>query len=277
MADEAPLTVVKSEPLPTLSVVDDQPAAPQPSGAMQQFWARHPNAAQLTKGALNSLPTAGAITGGVIATPETLGAGTVVGSALGAGAGRGARDLLAEALGLEDKTSPLSKGARIALDTAITAATPAVAGTAKRLLTDPRTTLADLLDVFAHPQSTVDKVVDYLRATAPSAQAVPSISEGFTLPQAKPVKLPDGTWGMASVNAGETIAPGTTVNVNTSSGKTFTAAMPQPFDPQADIRAAQVYINGGMSPSQAAIKAAGGSAARAAKIMSYFMNASGVK
>src|SRR5438045_642552 len=70
--------------------------------APSETWAtRHPLAADITRSTLNALPAAGAIGGGLLATPETAGAGTAVGMGLGAAAGRGARDLIAEQLGLQ--------------------------------------------------------------------------------------------------------------------------------------------------------------------------------
>ena len=266
MADDTPLTVVKSEPLPTLTVTDDQPSAP-PS-AMQTFWTQHPNAAQLARGTLNTLPMVGGIAGAAVATPETLGAGTIVGGALGTGAGQGARDLLVEALGLDSPTTPLSKGSRIALATAISAALPAAVGTAKRVLTDPKGTLADLLETFSHPQKTTDAIVSYLRSS--STASVPPVSEGFTLPQAVPYKMADGTWGVKSA-VGNELTPGQTVNVWTNSGKQFVTTVPKPIDPHADIRAAQMLTSSGLSPYQAAMKASEGNPARFSKIMSAFM------
>lgn len=86
----------------------------------------HPNIAAAVKGTLETLPAAGAILGGVVATPESAGLATIPGVALGAGIGRGLRDLLAEGLGVDRPTTPTEKGARIALDTAETAAAQAI-------------------------------------------------------------------------------------------------------------------------------------------------------
>lgn len=80
----------------------------------------------LAKGALDTLPAAGAIIGGALSTPETLGAGTIPGIALGAGVGRGARDLIGHATGLDEPTSPLSKAARIGGETVLAGGTAAV-------------------------------------------------------------------------------------------------------------------------------------------------------
>lgn len=260
MADEQALTVVKSEPLPTLTVVDPQPT----------WWQQHPKTLQLARGTLDTLPAVGAMVGGAVATPETLGAGTVAGAALGAGVGRGARDLIAEHLGIDDPTTPLSKGARIALDTAITAAAPAVAGVAKRVLTAPSATLADFIETFAHPKDTADKVVEYLRATPP----IPRPMGGPTL-AAEPMKMPDGSWGYRSLVSGEPLAEGESAQIITRKGKTFPATMPAPVDIAADIRQAKVLLESGLSPSQAAVRASEGNPARFTKIMSAFMLGAG--
>lgn len=88
------------------------------------FATRNPRTAAVIGSAANALPAAGAIIGGVVASPETLGAGSLAGAALGAGAGRGARDLITEGLGIEPVSSPMQKAGTIALDTAVTAAVP---------------------------------------------------------------------------------------------------------------------------------------------------------
>lgn len=95
--------------------------------------------------ALNALPGAGAIVGGVLATPETLGAGSIAGAAVGAGIGRGLRDLITEGLGLERPSSPASKAGRIALDTSETAAAAAI--------------LPGLWEAIKTPGKTVSEVV----------------------------------------------------------------------------------------------------------------------
>ncbi len=94
-------------------------------------WAAHPNLASVARGALGTLPALGAIAGGVMAAPGlstglpglALEAGAV---GLGAGAGRGARDLIAEGIGLDKPTSPASKALRIGVDTALAGGTQAV-------------------------------------------------------------------------------------------------------------------------------------------------------
>lgn len=78
---------------------------------------------QLAKAALNTLPGIGGIVGGVLSTPETLGAGTVPGVALGVGAGQGLRDLIGHFTGLDDPTTPLEKAGHIAKETAVAGAT----------------------------------------------------------------------------------------------------------------------------------------------------------
>jgi len=258
------LKAMNEKPLTVPSTFDE---------GVQAWWQQHPKTRQLAKGTLDTLPAMGAMVGGVLATPETLGGGTVAGAALGAGAGRGARDLIAEHLGIESPTSPLSKGSRIALDTAITAAVPAVANTAKRLLTDPKTTFADLIETVFHPQGTADKVVDYLRT---SARPISTAAAPWSAPNsAEPFKLADGSWGYRSIASGEPLAPGTVANVVTKAGKTFAATVPAPIDPAADIRAAKMLVESGFSPSAAAMKASEGNAARFSKIMSAFMSGGG--
>lgn len=79
----------------------------------------------IAKAGLDALPGIGGIVGGALSTPETLGAGTVPGVALGVGAGRGLRDLIGHATGLDAPSSPLAKAGRIGVDTAGAALTQA--------------------------------------------------------------------------------------------------------------------------------------------------------
>jgi len=90
----------------------------------------HPYIKQGVKTGLDTLPGLGAIGGGLLATPETFGGGTVIGGALGAGAGRGLRDISTQLLGLED-TTPMQKAANIGVDTAIAGLTPGVVNAIK--------------------------------------------------------------------------------------------------------------------------------------------------
>lgn len=81
---------------------------------------------RLAKGALDSLPGIGGVVGGVISTPETGGVGTIPGIALGAGVGRGVRDLIGHYSGLDEPTTAMQKAGHIVGDTAMTAGTAAI-------------------------------------------------------------------------------------------------------------------------------------------------------
>lgn len=153
MADDQALTVVKSEPLPSLSIVKSEPPP-------ARTWAD--TGRDVATGALNALPMVGGIVGGALSTPETLGTGTAAGVALGIGAGRGARDLIAESTGLEDKTTPESKAGRIAIDTALSyvwqSALPGLVEAAKT----PGQTAGELYETFK------DHLPVFLKRLAPS-------------------------------------------------------------------------------------------------------------
>lgn len=69
---------------------------------------------------VNSLPAAGAIVGGVLATPETAGVGTLPAAALGAGAGTALRNTIAAGLGLEKPSSMAGQAGQIAMSAAET-------------------------------------------------------------------------------------------------------------------------------------------------------------
>lgn len=261
--------IVKTAALKTANDTPLQSPSTYDEG-LRDWWKQNPKTLQIVRGTLATLPAVGSMVGGAAATPETLGAGTVAGAALGAGVGRGARDLIAEHLGIDDPTTPLSKASRIALDTAITAAVPAIAGTAKRFLMQPKATFADLIETVFHPQGTADKVVDYLRTSTPSA-TLPK-TPPWSLPNAaEPMRLADGSWGYKSMATGEPLAEGAVANVTTKSGKTFSTTVPAAIDHAADVRQAKVLVESGLSPSQAAMKASEGNPSRFTKIMAAFM------
>ncbi len=112
--------------------------------AAKPWTERYPKTGQLVKGALDTLPAVGGIVGGALSTPETLGVGTIPGVALGVGAGRGARDLAAEALGVDYPSSPTAKAARIAADTAVAGVTQAVMPGVAHAVKEPIATLREL-------------------------------------------------------------------------------------------------------------------------------------
>jgi len=102
-----------------------------PFGGVGNLWKEHPIAANIGRSVTGTFPAIGAIAG----SP----AGGLPGSALGAGVGRGAQDLINEALGLQH-TTPLGKATNIGMDTGLTAVTPGLVTAAMT----PRETLRDL-------------------------------------------------------------------------------------------------------------------------------------
>lgn len=102
----------------------------------------------IAKGTLDALPGLGAIAGGALSTPETLGAGTIPGMALGAGVGRGARDLIGHVTGLDKPTTPLEKAAHIGVDTAETAATAALMPGVETAVRSPMQTMREGAEQF---------------------------------------------------------------------------------------------------------------------------------
>lgn len=117
---------VGMDPKKAANIVRQRTGAKEPSG-----WDAHPNVKSFVRGALDTLPAVGAATGGILAAPSLATGlpGLVTEAAavgLGAGAGRGARDLIAEKIGLEPTTTPTEKALRIGGETAIGAGTQAV-------------------------------------------------------------------------------------------------------------------------------------------------------
>jgi hypothetical protein len=252
-----------------------------PRTGLQQYWDKHPNMRRAARGTLDTLPVAGALVGGspgaisFMAAPLSGGtsvpvsaAVTAGGAALGAGAGRGLRDLIAEHLGIEDPTSPMSKGARIALDTAITGATPFVASKLKDILAKPTSSLVDFLNIYLHPlnaareaTSTMGEMIEAAHPTLPRVAS--------ELPQAEWREIPGHGWTMVDQASKAPLAEGTVANVGKASGEMSVQtarAMTPPLD--ADIRAAKLFMSSGLSASQAATKAANGNMARYVEIMS---------
>lgn len=110
-----------------------------------ETWQQHPTMKQFLQSATQSMPGIGAIAGGLASTPETLGTGTIFGTALGAGAGRGAQDLLEQALGLQD-TTPLEKTKNIGMDTLLTATVPGVIEAVKAPIQSARLAAKSLIN-----------------------------------------------------------------------------------------------------------------------------------
>lgn len=178
----------KGESDDTIHEVLSQYKAAHTAPTPQTFWDQHPTVAHIARSALDALPGAGAIVGSALGGAAGLPTGPAdlaiaAGAAgLGAGAGRGLRDLLTEGTGLEKPTTPTSKAVRIGVDTAGTAATdiamPAIAGAIRH----PLTTAGDALDATLHPRDTLQFAADALRGesapaepilTRPGWQAVP--------------------------------------------------------------------------------------------------------
>lgn len=120
------------------------------------FWERHPNVAGVARGALATLPVVGAVAGETL-VPGPLGFGG------GAAVGEGARGYLAEGLGLDKPTAPLTHALRIGgtgvTNAAMAAAMPAIVDTVK----NPLGALGDALDGVMHPQKSADEVIKMLR------------------------------------------------------------------------------------------------------------------
>jgi hypothetical protein len=100
------------------------------------------------KAGLDALPGVGAVVGGALAGPETAGLAAIPAMALGAGAGRGLRDLIAEGFNIDQPSSPATKAGRIALDTTETAVASAI--------------LPGLWEAIKTPGKTISEVVETL-------------------------------------------------------------------------------------------------------------------
>lgn len=142
----------------------------------------------LAKTGLDTLPGVGAIVGGALSTPETFGAGTVPGIALGAGVGRAARDLIGHATGLDAPSTPLEKAGSIAGETAVTGL---VAGALPGVIEGVRTPVQTLREGAEQFKSVlprwVGKILPSIPETAPGPIMQRPAWQGW--PQQAPVDL----------------------------------------------------------------------------------------
>jgi hypothetical protein len=132
-----------AKPFTPAEVKPDFTATNEPPSTMLKAAAYGKDALQL---ALDALPGAGAVVGGVLATPETAGAGTLAGAALGAGLGRGLRDLIAAGLGLEKPTTAIAEGGKIAMDVGETYVAGKVLPALWEAIKAPGATVGDVVD-----------------------------------------------------------------------------------------------------------------------------------
>lgn len=144
----------------------------------------------LARGAIDLLPGIGAFVGGALSTPETLGVGTVPGMALGAGVGRGARDLIGQATGLDAPSTPMAKAGAIAGETALAGATGAILPGAVAAARSPIQTLREGAEQFG---SAMPPAIRRLARILPTAkqEAGPLLTRPAwqTWPQQEPIDL----------------------------------------------------------------------------------------
>ena len=173
----------------SLDALAAQHGASKPPSALEDFWKAHANIANLARGTLATLPAVGAMTAGIAATPETLGGASIPAAALGAGMGRGLRDLIAEGLDLEPPTSPIVKAAKIALDTTTTAGTAMALKFVAAIVSQPRSALAEFLKRSVTPLQNVKDVAADVGA-APASGPILQRPPWQTWPQQTPAPLP---------------------------------------------------------------------------------------
>lgn len=125
--------------------------------------------------ALDALPGAGAVVGGALATPETLGGGTLAGAALGAGAGRGLRDLISAGLGLEKPTTAVGEGGKIAMDVGETYIAGKVLPALWSAIKQPGATVGDVYDGMRKLYAVTPKA---LKAFLPDMEMLAKLPKG---------------------------------------------------------------------------------------------------
>lgn len=150
--------------------------------------------APIARAGLDALPGAGAIVGGVLSTPETLGTGTIPGVALGAAAGRGLRDLIGHVTGIDAPTTPMQKAGHMAVDAAISGATQAIVPGLVEAAKAPIQTLRDASEQFG------DAVPPSLRRLG---RLLPSLPDA---PKPTPIVSPDWLAGETSAAASSPVS-----------------------------------------------------------------------
>lgn len=148
-------------------------------------------APEYARSALNALPGVGALVGGVLSTPETFGAGTVPGIALGAGAGRGLRDLIGHYTGLDKPTTPQQKALAIGGETAIAGATAAILPGVVSAVKAPMQTLREGAEQFGSAMPPAIRRLAKIMPSLPEAEAGPLLQRPAwqTWPQETPADL----------------------------------------------------------------------------------------
>jgi hypothetical protein len=183
------------------------------------FWGQHPNIKQGVKIGLDTLPGLGAIGGGLLATPETFGGGTVIGGALGAGAGRGLRDIATQFLGMEN-TTPLQKGVNIGVDTAITGLTPGVVNAIRAPISSARLGARSFLNL--KNAATPEGLQRY---------TTPPFLKKFAAPEQLPPSDVPYIQGSPAINVGSKTS---SIKINPQSEINWRETFAEPYQPQPE-------------------------------------------
>jgi hypothetical protein len=204
-----------SKPFTVAAPTPDFTATNEPPSTALKAAAYGKDAMQL---ALDALPGAGAVVGGVLATPETLGGGTLAGAALGAGAGRGLRDLIGAGLGLQPPTTAMREGKQIALDVGETYVAGKVLPALWEAIKAPGATVADVFDGMRQLYAASPKAV---KAFLPDFEALAKLPRGVGKAPASILTRP--AWQTWQDHLPETTAP-----VPVTSAPAAPAAAPAP-------------------------------------------------
>lgn len=149
-------------------------------------------------------------------------------------------------------------------------------------ITHPAKPIGDFLKWLATPTNPAVPLAQDLGKGSAIVHGADQFRTPYSIPEpptpnASPVKMPDGTWGYLEKGTQTLLPEGTTANVVTKSGKTWTTTVAAPVDIAADVRQTKVLIDSGVSPSLAAMKASEGNPARFAKVMAEIMKSRMVK
>lgn len=164
---------------------DDQAAVAQAKAEARsksivdpETWQKHPKIAEFSRQVLNAAPGVGSIVGGLALSPETFGAGSIPGMALGAGYGRGLRDIATSVLGLEKQKSPMEAASNIGMDAGLAAITPGIMEAIKTPVQTARELTGDLLKFSPRGlhRYTVPQILDEFAAGGKKPNIIPDVT-----------------------------------------------------------------------------------------------------
>lgn len=149
---------------------------------------------ELARGTINTLPFVGGAVGGMIGGGLSAGLGALPATALGAGVGQGARDIIGHVTGLDAPSTPMEKAGSIGKEVAITGATGIAAAAGHGLYEAAKTplrTAGELSEQFGRMMPNSVRRLGNMFPSLPKSAPAPIMQRPAwqTWPQESPVDL----------------------------------------------------------------------------------------